>query len=225
MGSGVEGVEGIKGRESGKIWKRGIGIRVQMLFSHFYLVGFSLLWIELASNWQFQISPSSEPANKRPLAMEYAEDKASTQSKDAMLATLQELKDLSQTDKGHQRAALFHKLVSQLRGMNNETLGPAVHEMLKVSTVLTWQALPQCGTLECISGVLQYLQRFLRSSLEVDATVYAIGLLPQPNAGRVRDMLSMAQNRQNKAVMYGLSNSVRKYVCGVSCLPHSRFAL
>ncbi|XP_064159415.1 apolipoprotein B-100 isoform X1 [Anguilla rostrata] len=149
--------------------------------------------------------------NMRPLEMQYAEDKAPTQSKEAMLATLRDLKGLSQTERGQERAALFHKLVSQLRGLNNETLGPAVEEMMEASEVLTWQALPQCGTPECLSAVLQVLRTFDGAALEADAVVYAVGLLPRPDGSRVRDMLSTAQNRQNKAVMYGLSNSVRKF--------------
>ncbi|KAJ8289514.1 hypothetical protein GJAV_G00002190 [Gymnothorax javanicus] len=152
-----------------------------------------------------------ETANERVLNMENAEDKSPIQSKDSMLDTLRELKGLSQTQQGQQRAALFQKLVSQLRGLSNDTLGPAVAEMMEVSKLLTWQALPQCGTPECISAILQVLRNFAAGALEVDAVAYAVGFLRWPDARRVRDMLSMAQNRQTKAVMYGLSNTVRRF--------------
>ncbi|KAJ8387939.1 hypothetical protein AAFF_G00148730 [Aldrovandia affinis] len=149
--------------------------------------------------------------NYKPLFMQYAEDKTPAQSRDAMLATLRELEGLPNTEQGQQRASLFQKLVSELRGLKNETLGPAVEEMMEVSWVLTAQALPQCGTPECISAILQSLRPFGIDSVEANAAVYAVGLLPNPCNGRVKDMLSTAQSKQNMATMYALSNTVRKF--------------
>nr|XP_023690467.1 apolipoprotein B-100 [Paramormyrops kingsleyae] len=155
---------------------------------------------------------SYDEANWKPLYMEFAEDKAPVQNKDAVLATMRDLSGLSQTEQGQQRPSLFQKLVSELRGLKNETLGAAVPEMMQVSGSLTWQALAQCGTRECTSAILQILRNSDEeaAAIATDAAVYALSLVPKPCGCRVRDVLSMAQNRQSKATMFALSNVVRK---------------
>uniref|UniRef100_A0A4W5MPT2 Vitellogenin domain-containing protein n=1 Tax=Hucho hucho TaxID=62062 RepID=A0A4W5MPT2_9TELE len=128
-------------------------------------------------------------ANLKGLPMEAAEDKAAVQTADAALATLRELSILSETNQGHQRASIFQKLVSELRGLKGETMSPAVPEMVSVSDALTWQALAQCGTPECSSAMLQHLRTFEPEAMEVDAAVYALGLLPNPSRLLVKDIL------------------------------------
>ncbi|KAL4624223.1 apolipoprotein B-100 [Arapaima gigas] len=152
-----------------------------------------------------------DESNRKPLHMEFAEDKSPVQTKDVVLATLRDLSSLAQTEQGQQRASLFQKLVTELRGLKNETLGPAVSEMAAISTSVTMQGLVQCGTLECTSAILQVLQNMGEvGALGIDAAVYTMGLVQKPCSCRVRDMLSVAQHRQSKATMYGLSNTVRK---------------
>ncbi|KAG7460569.1 hypothetical protein MATL_G00200170 [Megalops atlanticus] len=150
-------------------------------------------------------------ANLKALQLEAVEDKAPIQTKDAVLATLRELSTLSQTHQGKQRASLFLKLVTQIRGLKIEALGPAVPEMVEVSGPLTWQALAQCGTPECSSAILQVLRTMDKTAVEVDAAVYAMGLLPNPSNHLVQGMLSMAQYKPSKPIMYALSNSVRRF--------------
>lgn len=142
--------------------------------------------------------------------MDVAADKSPVQTKDAAIATMQQLNTLSQTTKGEQRATLFHKLVSELRDMNVDILGSAVVEMMEMSSSLTWQALVQCGTSECTSAMLKVLRTFDEGALEVDAAVYALGMLPNPSRLMVKDMLAMAQYKQSKPIMYALSNTVKK---------------
>uniref|UniRef100_A0A665W8J0 Vitellogenin domain-containing protein n=1 Tax=Echeneis naucrates TaxID=173247 RepID=A0A665W8J0_ECHNA len=129
---------------------------------------------------------------------------------EAVIATMQQLNTLSQTTQGEERASLFYKLVSELRGLNADILGSVTEEMMDMSTSLTWQALAQCGTPECTSAILKVLRTFDESALEVDAAVYALGLLPNPSRLLVKDMLAMAQYKQSKPIMYALSNAVRK---------------
>lgn len=142
--------------------------------------------------------------------MDVADSKSPVQTKDAVIATMQELNTLSQTTRGKERASLFHKLVSELRGLKVDVLGSAVAEMMDMSNSLTWQALAQCGTPECTSAMLKVLRTFDEAALEVDAAVYALGLLPNPSRLMVNDMLAMAQYKQSKPIMYALSNAVRK---------------
>ncbi|KAM9341244.1 apolipoprotein B-100 [Symphorus nematophorus] len=146
-----------------------------------------------------------------PLHFEDPDDKAPVQTKDAVLSTLQELVDLAGTDQGEKRTSLFHKLVSGLRVLRNETLSETVAEMLETSGWLTWQALFQCGTTECTSAILQAIRTIDGVSLEVDALVYGLSLQANPDAARVRDMLSMAQWKQSKAILYALANTVKKF--------------
>lgn len=120
------------------------------------------------------------------------------------------LNDLPRSGRNKERARLFHKLVSQIRGMKNETLSLAIKEMIEISKWLSWQALLQCGTSECTSAILQVLSGIDEPAWEVDAIMYALSLLPQASPQRLRDMLSMAQHRQSKPIMYALANTVKK---------------
>lgn len=146
----------------------------------------------------------------KPLHFEDPDDKAPVQTKDAVLSALRDLVALAGTDHSQKRAGLFHKLVSSLRVLRNNTLSPMVTEMLDESGWLTWQALLQCGTPECTSAILQALRTLDGVSLEVDALVYGLSLQANPDTVRVRDMLSMAQYKQSKAIMYALANTVKK---------------
>ena len=152
-----------------------------------------------------------EPWRGRWLHFHEAEDKAPVQTKDTVLRTLEDLKELSGTGEGQRRAGLFHKLVTGLRGLRNQTLSSALPEMLEASAALTWQALLQCGTAECTSGVLQVARAGGLMPLELDALVHGLSLQDSPDARRVRDMLSMAKFRQSKAIMYALAYTVRRY--------------
>lgn len=150
------------------------------------------------------------PSQSKPLHFEDPDDKAPVQTKDAVLNTLQDLVGLAGTDQGQKRISLFHKLVSSLRALRNETLSQTVPEMLDMSGWLTWQALFQCGTSECTSAILQAIRTINGKSLEVDALVYGLSLQANPDAARVQDMLSMAQYKQSRAIMYALANTVKK---------------
>ncbi|XP_056122383.1 apolipoprotein B-100 [Rhinichthys klamathensis goyatoka] len=153
---------------------------------------------------------SKDDTLEKKLFLEEVEDKLPVQSKDDVLATVRELNTLSSSGKSQQRASLFHKLVSEVRGLKNETLSGAADEMMKISEWLTWQTLFQCGTNECTSAIMQILRTSDESAREVDAIVYALSLLPQASPQRVRDMLSMAQNKPSKAIMYALANTVKQ---------------
>ncbi|XP_028253196.1 apolipoprotein B-100-like [Parambassis ranga] len=148
--------------------------------------------------------------NIKHLPMDVADDKSPVQTKEAAIATMQKLNTLSQTTQGEERAGLFRKLVSEFRGLKADVLGDAVDEMMDISNSLTWQALAQCGTPECTSAMLRLLRSFTKGSLEVDAVVYALGLLPNPSRLMVKDLLAMAQYKQSKPIMYALSNAARK---------------
>ncbi|XP_056151440.1 apolipoprotein B-100 [Lampris incognitus] len=157
-----------------------------------------------------------DPSHRRPLHFEEPEDKAPVQTKDATLSTLRDLLALAGTGQGQMRASLFHELVTGLRVLRNETLSQTVKEMLDVSGLLTWQALLQCGTPECTSAILQAIRTVDGMSVEVDALVYGLSLKANPDAHHVRDLLSMAQFKQSKAIMYALANTVKKFHKGVT---------
>ncbi|KAG7510147.1 apolipoprotein B-100 [Solea senegalensis] len=153
-------------------------------------------------------------SQSKPLHFEDPDDKTPLQTKDTAVSILRELAALSDTDQGQKRPSLFHKLVSSLRVLRNETLSQTVTEMLDVSPWLTWQALFQCGTSECTSAILQAIRTVDGLSLEMDALVYGLSLQADPDAARVTDMLSMAQYRQSRAIMYALANTVKKFYEG-----------
>ncbi|XP_035802604.2 apolipoprotein B-100-like [Amphiprion ocellaris] len=146
----------------------------------------------------------------KELHMDAVEDKSVVQDKDAALNLLRELATLPETD-GERRAHLFQKLVSMVRGMKTETLTPAVPEALEVSRVLTYQVLAQCGTPECSSAIMHILRTFDTASLEVDAAVFAMGIMSNPSALLIHDLLEMAKYKTSKPIMYALSNVVKRF--------------
>ncbi|XP_077567723.1 apolipoprotein B-100-like [Stigmatopora nigra] len=146
----------------------------------------------------------------RFLPMELVDDKSAVQTKDAAINALKQLNTLTQTKNGDQRGSLFHKLVSELRGMNAGALRTAAFEMNEISQFLTTQALIQCGTPECTSAMLNIFATLNKLDEEVDAAAYALALLPNPSRLMVKDILTMARNRKSKLIMYALSNAVRR---------------
>ncbi|KAK2856131.1 hypothetical protein Q5P01_004866 [Channa striata] len=144
------------------------------------------------------------------LHMEAVEDKSAVQDKNAALNLLRELATLPETE-GERRAHLFHKLVTVVRGMKVGTLSPAIPEALAVSRVLTYQVLAQCGTPECSSAIMQILRSFDSSSQMVDASVFAMGLVSNPSALLIHDLLQMAKYKPSKPIMYALSNVVKRF--------------
>lgn len=150
--------------------------------------------------------------HSKPLHFEEVEDDEHIQKKDTVLRTLQKLVALAGSGQYERRSSLFYELVSSLRAMRNNTLSLTISEMMQASAWLTWQALLQCGTQECTSVMLQTTKTLDGLSIEVDALVYGLGLQANPDTTRVQDMLSMAQYKQSKAIMYALANTVKKYV-------------
>ncbi|XP_077076182.1 apolipoprotein Bb, tandem duplicate 1 [Siphateles boraxobius] len=132
------------------------------------------------------------------------------QDKEAMLSVLRELAGLPETNNGHNRAHLAHKLIATVRKMNAESLSAGLPEALEISRPLVYQALFQCGTPECTSTILRVLRTFDSSSVEIDAAVYAMGMVPNPSGDLVKEMLEMAKFKASKPIYYGLSNAVRR---------------
>ncbi|KAF4099959.1 hypothetical protein G5714_020085 [Onychostoma macrolepis] len=149
-------------------------------------------------------------ANMKPLHLDRSVDMSPIQDKDAALAVLRELSGLSKTNDGRKRAHLAHKLVAVIRKMEAETLAAAVPEALEISRSLTYQALLQCGTPECSSAIMQIFRTFDRSSVEIDAAVYGMGMIPHSSRVLVKEMLAMAKFKPTKPIYYALSNAVRR---------------
>ncbi|KAJ7988064.1 hypothetical protein DPEC_G00319760 [Dallia pectoralis] len=147
-------------------------------------------------------------ANLKGLPMDAPEDRSAVQDKNEVLAVLRELATLAN---GEKRAHLFQQLVGMVRGLTAESLSSAVPDALAVSGPLTYQVLAQCGTPECSSSIMQVLRSFDNSAIEVDAIVFAIGLVANPSARLVNDILLMAQYKQSKPVLYALSNAVKRF--------------
>merc|ERR1712142_393165 len=151
-----------------------------------------------------------DAANVKGLNMETPLDRNVIQDKDAGLALLRELANLPETE-GEKRAHLFQILVDVVREWKIETLSSAVPEALEVSRSLSYQVLSQCGTPECSSAIMQILRTYDSSAVEVDATVFGLGLVSNPSALLINDMLEMAQYKPSKPIMYALSNVVKRF--------------
>ncbi|NXH10481.1 APOB protein, partial [Bucco capensis] len=147
---------------------------------------------------------------EKGLALESTDAKLPRQG-DAVLKILQELEKLTASQQNQQRARLFYKFVSGLRGLHNTTLSSLVPKMMETSSSITVQALTQCGTPECYGAVLQILRTGNVNPLVVDLVTYTLGLLPSPTPKRIQEILNMAQYQPSRASFYGLSHSVTKF--------------
>uniref|UniRef100_A0A8C1NFK0 Vitellogenin domain-containing protein n=2 Tax=Cyprinus carpio TaxID=7962 RepID=A0A8C1NFK0_CYPCA len=150
--------------------------------------------------------------NPKHLALEAVEDKAPAQSSEALLFIFRQLKSMNEKKDRQLRASTFHSLVSELRGLEHEVLQQNIIQMVEEDKFLTWQALIQCGTPECGSAMFSILKTFDADSIEVDAAVYALGMMLRPTGLLVKDILEIAQTKKSKPVMYALSNVVRRYL-------------
>uniref|UniRef100_A0A3P9NJZ8 Apolipoprotein Bb, tandem duplicate 1 n=1 Tax=Poecilia reticulata TaxID=8081 RepID=A0A3P9NJZ8_POERE len=148
--------------------------------------------------------------NVKDLNMEIVEDKSSIQDKDVAVNLMRQLVNLPENE-GERRAHLFHTLISTVRGMKTETLKAALPEAIALSRFLTYQVLAQCGTPECSSAIMHILRTFDTSDLEVDAAVFALGLMSNPSALLINDLLEMAKYKPSKPIMYALSNVVKRF--------------
>ncbi|XP_039546012.1 apolipoprotein B-100 [Pimephales promelas] len=149
-------------------------------------------------------------ANMKPLHQDSSVDMSPIQDKEAALVVLREIAGLSKTNDGRKRAHLAHKLVAVIRKMEAETLAAVVPEALEISQSVTYQALLQCGTPECCSAVMQIFRTFDKISGEIDAAVYAMGMIPRSSRVLVKEMLAMAKFKPSKPIYYALSNAVRR---------------
>ncbi|XP_063040675.1 apolipoprotein B-100 [Engraulis encrasicolus] len=144
------------------------------------------------------------------LYFDMGEDKLPVQSKDAVLSTLRDLSGLAPA-MGQQRAGLFHRLVAEMRGLRNASLEAAVKDALAISAPLTWQALAQCGTLECRVAMLIELQESNLSGDLTDALVYAMYLVIDTTSGEeVRELNRLAYKRITRPLLYALGFAVKK---------------
>lgn len=156
--------------------------------------------------WVF---PADE-ASLCALPMEAVDDKSPVQTKDAALSTFRELVSLKATAEEDQRPMLFRRLVLELRGLKGEAAQSAALDMFELSQRVSFQALVQCGSPECLSALLKVLRTFPHEALEVDALVFGLGMLPNPSPRLLSDLLEMAKYKQSKAIMYALGNAAKK---------------
>uniref|UniRef100_A0A672NGB8 Vitellogenin domain-containing protein n=1 Tax=Sinocyclocheilus grahami TaxID=75366 RepID=A0A672NGB8_SINGR len=125
------------------------------------------------------------------LALEAMEGKAPAQTSEVLLFIFRELKSMNKKTDRQLRASTFQSLVSELREL---------------------KPLIQCGTPECGSAMFSILKTFDADAIEVDATVYALGMMLRPTGLLVKDILEIAQTKKSKPIMYALSNVVRRYL-------------
>ncbi|KAM8953244.1 apolipoprotein B-100 [Pelodytes ibericus] len=146
---------------------------------------------------------------RRGLALENVE--TVSKSDDSILENLMELQKQSTTEQNQKRPGQFYKLVTSLRNLNNETMGPLVPKMTELSSPVTLQALIQCGTPVCFGAILQILRTGDVSPVVADAVTYGLGLLNTPCPKVVRELLNMAQYRSSRASFYALSHAVNNF--------------
>ncbi|XP_006835311.1 PREDICTED: apolipoprotein B-100 [Chrysochloris asiatica] len=153
----------------------------------------------------------NEGAEKVGLAFEITESTSPPKQAEAILKTLQELKKLSVSEQNAQRANLFNKLVTELRGLNNEAVASLLPKLNEVSSPITLQALVQCGQPQCYTNILQWLKSERANPILIDVVTYLMSLIPEPSEDMVREIFNTAKEQQSRATFYALSHVVNNY--------------
>uniref|UniRef100_A0A8D2K4M6 Apolipoprotein B-100 n=1 Tax=Theropithecus gelada TaxID=9565 RepID=A0A8D2K4M6_THEGE len=152
-----------------------------------------------------------EGTKKVGLAFESTKSTSPPKQAEAVLKTLQELKKLTISEQNIQRANLFHKLVTELRGLSDEAVTSLLPQLIEVSSPITLQALVQCGQPQCSTHILQWLKRVHANPLLIDVVTYLVALIPEPSAQQLREIFNMAREQRSRATLYALSHAVNNY--------------
>ncbi|XP_010381303.2 apolipoprotein B-100 [Rhinopithecus roxellana] len=152
-----------------------------------------------------------EGTKKVGLAFESTKSTSPLKQAEAVLKTLQELKKLTISEQNIQRANLFHKLVTELRGLSDEAVTSLLPQLIEVSSPITLQALVQCGQPQCSTHILQWLKRVHANPLLIDVVTYLVALIPEPSAQQLREIFNMAREQRSRATLYALSHAVNNY--------------
>ncbi|XP_050999322.1 apolipoprotein B-100 [Acomys russatus] len=153
----------------------------------------------------------SEGTKQVGLAFERTKSTSPPKQADAALKTLQELKRLSITEQNAQRANLFNKLVTELRGLSHEAIASLLPQLIGVSSPITLQALVQCGQPQCYTHILQWLKTEKAHPLLLDIVTYLVALMPNPSTQRLREIFNTAKEHPSRATLYALSHVVNNY--------------
>uniref|UniRef100_A0A2I3T9X1 Apolipoprotein B-100 n=1 Tax=Pan troglodytes TaxID=9598 RepID=A0A2I3T9X1_PANTR len=152
-----------------------------------------------------------EGTKKMGLAFESTKSTSPPKEAEAVLKTLQELKKLTISEQNIQRANLFNKLVTELRGLSDEAVTSLLPQLIEVSSPITLQALVQCGQPQCSTHILQWLKRVHANPLLIDVVTYLVALIPEPSAQQLREIFNMARDQRSRATLYALSHAVNNY--------------
>nr|KAF6428922.1 apolipoprotein B [Molossus molossus] len=136
---------------------------------------------------------------------------SSPKQAEAVLQTLQELQQLPVSAQNAQRANLFNKLVTELRGLDSDAVTSLLPKLVEVSSPVTLQALIQCGQPQCYIHILQWLRSERANPLVIDVVTYLMAMVPEPSAQRLREIFNTAKEQQSRATFYALSHVILNY--------------
>ncbi|KAG8524806.1 Apolipoprotein B-100 [Galemys pyrenaicus] len=152
-----------------------------------------------------------EGTEEAGLAFESTKSTSPPKQAEAVVKTLQELQTLHVTEQNSQRANLFHKLVTELRGLDDEAVTSLLPKLIEASSPITLQALIQCGQPQCYTHILQWLKREKANPLLIDAVTYLVALIPEPSSQRLREIFNTAKEQQSRATLYALGHVINNY--------------
>ncbi|KAK2493270.1 hypothetical protein MC885_004097 [Smutsia gigantea] len=145
------------------------------------------------------------------LAFESTKSTSPPKQAKAIVKTLQELQMLRVSEKNAQRANLFNKLVTELRGLSHEAITTLLPKLIEVSSPITLQALIQCGQPQCYTYILQWLKSEKANPLLIDVVTYLMALIPEPSAQRLQEIFNTAKEQQSRPTFYALSRVINNY--------------
>ncbi|XP_036891386.1 apolipoprotein B-100 [Sturnira hondurensis] len=152
-----------------------------------------------------------EGSEEAGLAFESTKSTAPPQQAEAIVETLQELQKLHVSEQNAQRANLFNKLVTELRGLDSAAVSSLLPKLVQVSSPITLQALVQCGQPQCYTYILQWLKSEKANPLLIDVATYLVALIPEPSAQRLQEIFNTAKEQQSRATFYALSHVINNY--------------
>ncbi|OWK10010.1 hypothetical protein Celaphus_00005334 [Cervus elaphus hippelaphus] len=133
------------------------------------------------------------------LAFESTRSTSPPKHAEAIVKTLQELQKLHVSEQNAQRANLFHKLVTELRGLSSEAVTSLLPKVI------------ECGQPQCYTHILQWLKNERANPLLIDAVTYLVALIPDPSAERLLEVFNTARVQQSRLTFYALSHMINNY--------------
>uniref|UniRef100_UPI00358DE0B7 apolipoprotein B-100-like n=1 Tax=Myxine glutinosa TaxID=7769 RepID=UPI00358DE0B7 len=147
----------------------------------------------------------------RGLNMEFSFPEKIDEVPQKTLETLEQIVENAKSGDDQERAKLFLQYVKNLRTLSDTTLANTLPDLLKKSTSITIQALAQCGSAACFSGISSWTRSGKTGRPMAAMLSMLLALHPQPCEKMLHEALRMAQEQPSRVTIMALSMVAYKH--------------